>query len=440
MIARAVRERAQAPLVARYTTSEAKKRAQEIADERGSSAQGDLAEAGAELGATEREVTRRAAAAFKAKNVPSQDFFDDEFDRIMAGIEIRQEFVCDRLTAWGKLIISRSLWRTKGMGKDAAAQIKDVQNKLAALVTLLTGHDLKAQRKAIDAAEAAISAFRKDFGAAHPERCDLLMMVKRYTLGHERRKLVIAERISEKYGMRLDSMELVKANKKSYGTKSLEKFVDMMEPEVFSLEELKGIETVLARYAPMLGANRAKKLGKQPLTTFGRTKYGIDFDDAGTAQIDPDTRGESFAKSKTVGMYDAGSTASQFPTGMQQFRGTLAHELSHALIEDVKNQNGVKTINAYALATGVWKSVSTTKYRKSSNAKTWKAMQKAGKEPPITTYGATNAQEDLADAIKFLFEDPAQLKAKCPKRYKWIIQNLSTFFETTWFTGLPAAP
>jgi Mlc titration factor MtfA (ptsG expression regulator) len=155
---------------------------------------------------------------------------------------------------------------------------------------------------------------------------------------------------------------------------------------------------------------------------------------------DPGTRGESFAKSKTVGMYDAGATASQFPTGMQQFRGTFAHELAHALIEDVKNKAGEKTIQKYAVATGVWTSRNVTPYQSDTSKKTWDAMKAAGKEAPVTPYGATNAGEDLADAIKYLFEDPAKLKTDCPIRYRWILQNLGTFFESTWFAGLPAAP
>ena len=152
---------------------------------------------------------------------------------------------------------------------------------------------------------------------------------------------------------------------------------------------------------------------------------------------DPATRGESFAASKTVGMYDAGAKASQFPTGMQQFRGTFAHELAHALIEDVKNKAGETTIQRYATATGVWTSRNVSPYEGADSDETWDNMKAAGKEPPITKYGATNAGEDLADAIKFLFEDPATLKQKCPIRYKWILQNLGPFFEQTWFSSLP---
>jgi hypothetical protein len=430
--------------IARYTQAEAHARGAEITAERGSSKPRtqlqDYLEGMSQVRATEAETDRRAAAKFKAKGVAKQDFLDDLIDRLMAGIEIAAEFTCDRLADWTKLLAHPTLWDPKGVDVKAVPKLKAVRDHIVKLTKLLTGHDLKAQRKAIEATETAIDGLLNPWETGLGDRVDLLILVKRYTLGHERRKLIIAERIADKYGIRLDTMELIKANKKTYGTKSLEKFVEMQEPEVFSMQELNAIETILQRYAPVLGKNRPKAHGAQPLKYFGRTRYGIDHDSAGVAVRDPATRGESFAKSKTVGMYDSGATASQFPTGMQQFRGTFAHELAHALIEDVKNKAGEKTIQRYAVATGVWTSRNVTPYQADTNQKTWDAMKAAGKEPPITTYGATNAGEDLADAIKYLFEDPAKLKTDCPIRYRWILQNLGPFFEATWFAGLPAAP
>ena len=426
--------------LARYTKEDTKHRTDEMWEERGRQGiitPADKKEANAQLAATERVVEKRAAEMFQAKGIASQDDFDDLIDRVFAAAEIRKEFKCDRLGEWDTLLKSAKLWGTAGMDAMAAKSLKIIKANVAGLKGLLTGHNLKAQRKMIETVEQGIDFFVSTHGPKNADRADLLLLLKRYTMGHERKKLVLAERIANTYGIKLDSMELVKANKKSYGSKSLKQYIEMMEPEVFSLEELEGIESVLKRYAPMLGKKRSKSLGAQPLTIFGRAHYGIDSDDTGTAQRDPDTRGESFSKSKTVGMYNAGTEASQFPTGMQQFRGTFAHELSHALIEDVANSKGEKTILAYAKATGVWKNRFETDYERDTNQKTWDAMKADGKEPPITTYGASNAQEDMADAIKFLFEDPATLKAKCPIRYKWIIENLSWFFEEKWFKSLP---
>jgi hypothetical protein len=103
-------------------------------------------------------------------------------------------------------------------------------------------------------------------------------------------------------------------------------------------------------------------------------------------------------------------------------------------------ERGKKTIDEYANATAVWTSHYVTPYQDTTNAKTYANMKAAGKEPPITAYGCTNAGEDLADAIKYLFEDPGKLKTDCPIRYRWILANLGPFFEKTWFSGLPPAP
>ena len=72
-----------------------------------------------------------------------------------------------------------------------------------------------------------------------------------------------------------------------------------------------------------------------------------------------------------------------------------------------------------------------------TTAKTYQAVQAAGKEAPITVYGCTNANEDMADTIKFLFEDAATLKAKCPKRYKWMREKLDQHFDAEWVKTLP---
>ena len=425
----------------RYTERQARERGAEITAERGVKGKTDLQdylEGSVQVRATEREEKRRADALLKLGG--PHDFFDTMIARLLAGVSIVQEFKCDRLTEWRKLLGHATLWDATGYDKPATAKLAKIKKELTKLVSLLTGPDLKAQRKAVDATETAIDAFIDPF-AGRDERNDLFVMMKRYTLGHERKKIGIAERILDKYSISLDSMELIKANKKTYGNKkTLEQYIQMQEPEVFSLEELKAIETVLERYAPVLGKNRPKAHGKQPLTVFGRAKFGIDHDDKGVPVRDPGTRGESFAKSKTVGMYDEGAVGSQFPTGMQQFRGTFAHELSHALIEDVKAKGGKTMIDQYAKATGVWTSHYVTPHQGATNTDTYNNMKAAGKEPPITEYGCTNAGEDLADAIKYLFEDTNKLKTDCPIRYRWILANLGPFFEKAWFSGLPAAP
>ena len=221
----------------RYTERQARERGAEITEERGKKGKTDLQdylEGSLQVRATEREEKRRADALLKLGG--PHDFFDTMIARLLAGVSIVQEFKCDRLTDWRKLLGHATLWDATGYDKQATAKLARIKKELTKLVSLLTGPDLKAQRKAVDATETAIDAFIDPF-AGRDERNDLFVMMKRYTLGYERKKIAIAERILDKYSISLDSMELIKANKKTYGNKkTLEQYIQMQEPEVFSLE------------------------------------------------------------------------------------------------------------------------------------------------------------------------------------------------------------
>jgi hypothetical protein len=435
--------------IARYTQGQVSDRAFGIWEEKGapgsqsSVEQGaDWAEGEAQVGAQERETRHRAEDIHAAKGVIGpQTAGQAQADWLQAEASIAAQFTCDRIAEWGALLTDTSLWDDTGLSAPEASALTTVHDKLTAVAALQLQDATMLRRDAIADAEAAVDNFAGSFAASQARLSDQLMMLKMHTLGHERRKLLIAERIEQRYGIGLDSFRLVAANQASYdpkGKKTEDDFMDMMLPEVFSLEELQAMETVLERYAKLLGPQRVKELGAQPMTTFGRANFGIDYDDKGAPERDPDTRGESFSAFATIGMYDAGSAASQFPTGMQQFRGTLAHELSHALLENLEAAKGQTMIQKYVADSEMWTSVRVTPYRRKTNQLTAKAVTDDGKEAPITAYGCTNAQEDMADAIKYLFEDAAKLQAGCPKRYKWLRENLDAHFDDTWVKSLPA--
>ena len=431
----------------RYTQAQVSDRAAGIWEEKGAPTgqsaeqQGaDWAEAEKQVGAQERETKARAEQRFTAKGVAGpQSDAEAQKDWLEAEGSIATQFRCDRAADWERLLADDTVWDAAGLPGAAATALADVKDKVKVLFErLLTGTTPPRWLALLDA-EKAIDAFVAAHSGSLGRRADLLLMVKMHTLGLERRKLLIAERIEREYSIRLDSMAAVAANLASYGTgkENLDDFKAMMEPDLYSLEEMQSMETVLKRYASLLGPKRAQTLGAQPLTVFGRAKYGIDYNADADPERDPDTRGESFSASSLVAMYDAGSEASQFPTGMQQFRGTLAHELSHALLEGLQASPGKTMIAKWVQDSEMWTTENLTPYRRKTNAKTHAAVTAAGKEAPITDYGCTNAKEDMADTIKFLFEDPAKLKAECPKRYRWMRDNLDKHFDADWVKSLP---
>ncbi|MCB8920847.1 MAG: DUF4157 domain-containing protein [Ardenticatenaceae bacterium] len=264
-------------------------------------------------------------------------------------------------------------------------------------------------------------------------------------------KAAIVKRIKDNYGVDLDQSAGVNAIKKSY-KKAPKSVRDGLKPKDWTLQELQDVETALSRYGALLGSNRDKSLGDQSVTTFSRLEKGIDVNSS-SGELDTTTAGETFTGSKNISMFDAGTTVSDFvkdksnPTKEEYrkgFRGTIEHELSHALIEDLKTGKENKEIyKLYQGATRFWTGWSTPRAGGTSNAKRvqkakqWNEDHKdeiaAGTakkiEPPITNYGAKTASEDLAEALMFYFEEPGTLKTNCPERYSFIETVIKPLLE-----------
>lgn len=99
-------------------------------------------------------------------------------------------------------------------------------------------------------------------------------------------------------------------------------------------------------------------------------------------------------------MFSAGTDSTvDFSDNQKQLEGTAIHEIAHGLMRD--------EVDSYATATGYWTDRNT-------------ASGTPGAEAPVTTYGQTNASEDLSEAVMYYFVEPAKLRSNCPKRYAYI--------------------
>jgi hypothetical protein len=146
-------------------------------------------------------------------------------------------------------------------------------------------------------------------------------------------------------------------------------------------------------------------------------------------------------------MFDYAHTPIDFKTSPQQFRGTLTHELSHALIEDLVTGVGAQPMitqfaatqrfwDGGALLSSYWRPPGAAGDNCDEDA-TRKAAKRAGVEAPKTGYAMTNAMEDLAESLMFFFEDPSALLASCPERFAFIRDNLGTYFDPEHMRTLP---
>ncbi len=233
----------------------------------------------------------------------------------------------------------------------------------------------------------------------------------------------IIKTIKDEYGIKLDSKAGITAIKKAYSDAPA-KVKKGLKIKEWKIEELRDLKAALANYAPLLGKKRKeKKLGAQPITTFSRIKQGIDVDSE-DGVLDNSTAGESFSASKNISMFDVGNEITDFakdkdnPTKdelRQGFRGTIEHELSHALLQKDNIDNFVKKMT-------YWEDEDTP-------------SGKTGAEKPITEYGKTNAGEDLAETAMFYFEDPETLKKKAPERHKFLKGIVDSWNKTSTSAG-----
>ncbi|NTV62391.1 MAG: hypothetical protein HGA65_02495, partial [Oscillochloris sp.] len=242
------------------------------------------------------------------------------------------------------------------------------------------------------------------------------------------------QRIKDTYGVSLDNEEGLKALHSNFGnTQTLEDVRKHVSPKDWTLKEVQDVELTLKRYGPLLGTSRPKELGAQTITSISRAKQKVVRGNDDSIVDKPTVLGTTFHGQKNVTMFDRGITnPKDFKTGEQQFRGTLAHEFAHALVQhkpvDPSKASSPQIIDQFVQEMDYWDSILVSNYASPKEAKTAKV------EAPISSYGATNAKEDLADTMKFFFEDPQKLRDTCPRRFRFIYDNLKDSLDQTFIT------
>lgn len=125
------------------------------------------------------------------------------------------------------------------------------------------------------------------------------------------------------------------------------------------------------------------------------TEVDSGYADEPNVRQDPGTLGEAFRSAKNVSLYNSlVGYDGKFPGDPEKtFRQTIAHELSHALIEEHQLDHFVGQFKDY------WKNENEAQDPLPANV-----------EAPITDYGGTNAAEDLAETAGFYFTDSGVLE------------------------------
>ncbi|MEM9538550.1 MAG: DUF4157 domain-containing protein [Cyanobacteria bacterium P01_E01_bin.42] len=192
------------------------------------------------------------------------------------------------------------------------------------------------------------------------------------------------------------------------------------------LKELEDMEAALERFKYLLGDSRKIGMDPQKLAKVIRQPKG---DDAQTAGMN---------QGNTIYMYDPSHEIKDFieiasketlEERRQGFRGTMTHELTHALIADTKIRDDATYHKAYAETLDFWQTPKQPTYGGGSWDKRIENGKLAGIEVPITTYGADEAEEDLCEAVMMYFEKPAVLQKKCPIRFRFIQEKIKPLLD-----------
>ncbi len=173
----------------------------------------------------------------------------------------------------------------------------------------------------------------------------------------------------------------------------------------FSGEEKKDTEEVLDKMKPLMHCEN------QPVKHIGRSDKGIT-KGANGCEAETSTMGEWFADRGSLVLTDAASNPVDFKDTRTQYKGTLAHELTHGLTNgfdprDCKSYDNWKDnplMQEWAKAAG-WNSALTT-------------LTDDTKAP--TDYAKKNPKEDLSESVMLYLYEPDTLKTKSPERYEFI--------------------
>jgi hypothetical protein len=217
----------------------------------------------------------------------------------------------------------------------------------------------------------------------------------------------IIKEIKAKYDIDINSQAGVDSIRKQY-TNVPKEVTDNLIPAAWEFRELVALKEALEFYAPILGDERktSSRTGTdQEIKTVSKVDQGID-GNRPTGKLDTTTVGENFRGSNNFSVFTAGAAGKGGPflggpyaSNQDLVLTTIAHELGHGLLQHEEVR--------FVAAIDYWTS-------------TFVASGKAGTEEPITPYGKQDAREDFCEAIAIYVHDKSRLKTKCPKRYKFL--------------------
>jgi hypothetical protein len=224
----------------------------------------------------------------------------------------------------------------------------------------------------------------------------------------------IIHNIKETYGIDVNSEAGVKAIKEHYKAVPKE-ILDQVKASAWEFAELRALQAALAHYAPILGAHRSESSrgeAPQEVMTASKIDKGISSSKA-DGKFEAKSYAEAFKAPQNIALYSSGAYGKgeemhggPFASSEQSVEAQWTHELGHRLLE--------YCLEDYMAATGYWDDIS-------------ELSDSDDSEFPVTSYGNSNAKEDLSEAVKFYFINREFLKLNYPKRFQFIDKTIKAW-------------
>ncbi len=214
----------------------------------------------------------------------------------------------------------------------------------------------------------------------------------------------IIARIKSSYGIDVSSLKTKEAIIDQY-TEVPADVTAALTAKAWRLIDLRSLDEALAFYGPILGASRegsTRKDTDQEVTSVGKLDQAID-KNSKAGQLDTTTLGEYFRRKKNMGLFGAShGHYDEFDNEGEELTATFIHEIAHGI-----------------LSYGLPDFITASQYWSDRNTPLPKKQQK---EAPATSYGKTNAAEDMCDCASLYFIHPDRLLSAAPLRHAFFKQ------------------
>ena len=246
----------------------------------------------------------------------------------------------------------------------------------------------------------------------------------------------IIARIYEKYGVEVNSQKSLDTVVASVPDAPKE-LTAQIKTSTWTLEELRALERSLAKFADFLSPRPTsfeEFAPERELETIGKVNQDILLSKTNNPYLSENVGGTSDYENLSITLFDNmnskgyadrhqsqeknpenGKIQNQNKSGAEE--SVMTHELSHSILH--KYLSAFMRISKFWISSSEFIETKTIEFQDNNYPiKEFQVALVAGVEAPITSYGCSNAEEDLAEAVTVYLNNPSLLLNGHPSWHK----------------------